>query len=137
MVLMTPAKPPFFRDSKFDPFLFAEVGEERGGMLLSVVSALARLDLDPWSEAASLSRLPAAAAAERLTVLLAPQSSSKLGAPAPTTIARLIGLLPQPSPDAVWASGAPPFPDSNRSRPAMVVSLLALLKSYAARLGRR
>jgi hypothetical protein len=40
--------------SDFDAFLFAPVGEERNGMLLSVLSALARLDVDPWQEAARL-----------------------------------------------------------------------------------
>ena len=43
--------------SEFDDFLFAPIGEERNGMPLSVVSALARSDLDPWQEAAQLARL--------------------------------------------------------------------------------
>ena len=66
---VAPAASPFFRDLSFDPFLFAAVGEQRNGTLLSVLSALARLDLDPWFEAASLSRLPATPATERLTLL--------------------------------------------------------------------
>jgi hypothetical protein len=37
--------------SEFDDFLFAPIGEDRNGMLLSVLSALARLDIDPWQEA--------------------------------------------------------------------------------------
>ena len=61
MTIMAAALSPFFRDTSFDPFLFSEIGEERNGMLLSMVSALARLDLDPWREAASLSRLTATA----------------------------------------------------------------------------
>ena len=44
--------------SAFDDFLFAPIGEERNGMLLSVVSALARLNVDPWQEAANLAQLP-------------------------------------------------------------------------------
>ena len=43
---------------EFDDFLFAPVGEEQNGMMLSVVSALARSDVDPWQEAAKLARLP-------------------------------------------------------------------------------
>ena len=39
---------------EFDPFLFAPIGDELDRPLLSVVSALARLDVDPWKEAASL-----------------------------------------------------------------------------------
>ena len=33
--------------SGFDAFLFAVIGEDRNGMALSVVSMLARMDLDP------------------------------------------------------------------------------------------
>ncbi len=79
---MAPALSPFFQDHSFDPFLFAAVGEERNGMLLSVLSALARLDLDPWFEAASLSRLPAAAATQRLTSLLSSLPNAQLKVPA-------------------------------------------------------
>jgi hypothetical protein len=43
---------------EFDRFLFATVGEERNGMTLSVLSALARLDVDPWKETAALSSMP-------------------------------------------------------------------------------
>lgn len=42
--------------SEFDAFLFAAIGEDRNGMPLSVVSFLARMDLDPWYEASSLAR---------------------------------------------------------------------------------
>ena len=55
---MASAISPFFRDPSFDPFLFATIGEERNGMMLSVLSSLARLDLDPLREAANLSGLP-------------------------------------------------------------------------------
>ena len=43
--------------SEFNAFLFAPIGEESNGMAVSVVSALARLDVDPWQEAARLSGL--------------------------------------------------------------------------------
>ncbi len=56
---------------EFDDFLFASIGEEPSGMLLSVVSALARLDVDPWQEAAKLARLPVEAATQRLASLIA------------------------------------------------------------------
>ena len=54
---------------QFD-FLCAPIGEDRNGTTLSVLSALARLDVDPWSEATSLARMPREAAAERLTALI-------------------------------------------------------------------
>jgi len=51
---------------EFDDFLFASIGEDRNGMLLSVLSAMARLDVDPWQEAAKLAGLPGQAATQRL-----------------------------------------------------------------------
>ena len=57
--------------SEFDDFLFAPIGEDRNGMLLSVLSALARLDVDPWQEAAQLAGLPGETATQRLASLIA------------------------------------------------------------------
>ena len=51
-------------------FLFAAVGEERNGIPLSMMSALAQLDLDPWEEAGRLSNLAKQEAIERLTGLI-------------------------------------------------------------------
>ncbi len=41
--------------SEFNDFLFALVGQEKSGMQLTVLSALARFGFDPWREAARLS----------------------------------------------------------------------------------
>jgi hypothetical protein len=54
-----------------DSFLFASVGEEVGGIPLSVLSALAQLGLDPRNEAARLSNLTSEAAASQLGRLFA------------------------------------------------------------------
>jgi hypothetical protein len=51
-------------------FLFAAVGEERNGIPLSMISALAQLDLDPWEEAGRLASLAKQEAVERLTALI-------------------------------------------------------------------
>ena len=51
-------------------FLFAAVGEERNGIPLSMISALAQLGLDPWDEAGRLSSLAKQEAVERLTGLI-------------------------------------------------------------------
>jgi hypothetical protein len=53
-----------------DKFLFATVGEEIDGIPLSVVSASARLRLDPWEEAGRLSVLSRHEAVERLARLI-------------------------------------------------------------------
>ena len=57
--------------SDLNDFLFASVGEEQNGVTLSVVSALTRLGVDPWEEAARLTPLPKARAAEALASLIA------------------------------------------------------------------
>ena len=57
--------------SDLNDFLFAPVGEEQNGVTLSVVSGLTRLGLDPWQEAARLTPLPKARAAEALAKLIA------------------------------------------------------------------
>ena len=44
--------------AEFNDFLFAPIGEDGNGMLVSVLSGLARLDVDPWQEAAKLAQLP-------------------------------------------------------------------------------
>jgi hypothetical protein len=64
-------------------------------MPLSVLSMLARLDVDPWEEAAKLARLPRAAAAKRLVDFIA----ATPGAPqnAKTISDRLLNLLPSVS----------------------------------------
>jgi hypothetical protein len=51
-------------------FLYASVGEDRAGSTVSVLSALARLNLDPWAEAAELAALGRNAAGVRLSHLL-------------------------------------------------------------------
>ncbi len=65
-------------------------------MALSVLSALARSDLDPWQEAAALSGLPEKNAAARLARLIAvfPGRPTEAAAYA-ATAARLIALLPR------------------------------------------
>lgn len=81
--------------SEFDDFLFAPIGENRNGMRLSVLSALARLDVDPWQEAANLALLPGETATERLASLIASLPDGPSAHPDPGTIAaRLIALLP-------------------------------------------
>ena len=52
--------------SEFNDFLFDFVGEEKSGAELTVLSALARLGLDPWAEAVRLSELTKEAATNAL-----------------------------------------------------------------------
>lgn len=83
--------------SQFDAFLFAKIGEDVEGQALSVVSALARMDLDPWDVAAELANLPADAATKKLAGLLRVLSDQSLGSSDRTDIAaRLVVLLQRP-----------------------------------------
>ena len=87
----------FFRP-EFDDFLYAPVGADGVEMPLSVLSALARLDVDPWMEAAELSELPKGAAVQRLASLLAQLPGGRWTLTDSTAIAdRLVELLPSPS----------------------------------------
>lgn len=84
--------------SEFEDFLFAPVGEDGHGMLLSVLSALARLNIDPWREAAKLAGMPVKTATERLASLIAalPDGPSEEHRNSVAIAARLIALLPRP-----------------------------------------
>jgi hypothetical protein len=82
---------------QMDPFLFASVGEEVNGIPLSVLSALARLGVDPRDEATRLSRLTRKTAASQLARMFArlpdrPWTSPEIGRIA----SRLVELLPAP-----------------------------------------
>ena len=68
---MTPSASASQFDPEFENFLFAPIGADRNGMLLSVLSALARLDIDPWQEAVQLAALPEETATRRLSSLIA------------------------------------------------------------------
>jgi hypothetical protein len=83
------------RNTGLEPFLFAEVGEELNGSLLTVLSLLARLGYDPWAEAARLVDLPKAAVIDALMrgiaqMPLCPRALSEARA----TTLRVIRLLP-------------------------------------------
>jgi hypothetical protein len=81
--------------SDLNDFLFASVGAGENGMPLSVLSALTRLGVDPWEEAARLAALPrtrAAAALARLIAQLPAEQSASVDSA--TATARLVELLP-------------------------------------------
>ncbi len=119
--------------AEFDKFLCAPIGEDRNGTTLSVLSALARLDVDPWQEAASLARMPREAATERLTALIAALTHEPTAdIPAKTIAADLIALLPRTSSfnirsaDSVFAAVGP-----QRAQVRMALSALAIVIAIA------
>jgi hypothetical protein len=83
------------KNSGLNEFLFAEIGTEANGSPLTTLSMLARLGLDPWTEAARLSGLPKTSVADCLVNRISqmPLCPDALTG-ASTTAARLILLLP-------------------------------------------
>jgi hypothetical protein len=96
---------PSFLGTEFNKFLFASISEDRNERQLSVVSVLARMNLDPWLEAAQLSQSPRDIAARRLADLIAalPDGASAHAQPGANAL-RLIALLPSRDAVAIPAS---------------------------------
>jgi hypothetical protein len=81
--------------SRYNDFLFSVICEDANGTQLSVLSALTRLDVDPWEEAARLSAMTEPIAKSRLISVLN-QSSENSWSPSQKAAiaARLIEHLP-------------------------------------------
>jgi hypothetical protein len=87
--------------SEYEAFLLASIGPDSSdnGMQLSVLSALARQNVDPWEEAALLACLPRETAKQKLSVFIAslPKGRATRADPG-ADAARLIALLPREVP---------------------------------------
>jgi hypothetical protein len=114
----------FSLGSEFDEFLLAPIGDDHTGMQLSVLSALARLDVDPWEQAAALARLPDESATQKLASMIAAlPDGPTVRADSRTIAARLIPLLPR----RVVAGASSPAPNSGTPaphRPALLTYLI-------------
>lgn len=94
-------------------FLYSFVGEDRNGFMVTVLSTLARLGLDPWKEASELAELSEGAALTRLGVLLEKFSDVPALSYEHETVARkLVPLLSAPAAHAPSQGDASP----NRGR---------------------
>jgi hypothetical protein len=83
--------------SDLNAFLYADVGTEQNDMTLHVMSVLARLGMDPWTEAERLANLPIEEAVGWLTgaVSAALRGTASMSKPDVESVARrLISLLP-------------------------------------------
>ncbi len=116
--------------SEFNDFLFAIVGEEDNGTPLTVLSALTRLDLDPWAEAARLSDLPPDKASRALAVAIAllPAGDWQVS-DAPAIAGRLVESLPKRR--APMASPPPVRAPRPKMKPATMVLLVAALAAVS------
>lgn len=81
--------------ARYDNFLYALVCLQQSGTPLSVLSAMARANKDPWEEAGRLSAMPKAVATQALAAML-DLIQGRTWQPSETVdiAARLIRLLP-------------------------------------------
>jgi hypothetical protein len=116
--------------SDLNAFLFAAVGKESGGMMLTVLSTLARVEMDPWQEAGRLANLPTAVAIDTLARLIASTPASHWSLPDAAVIAkRLVALLP--SRDSGAATPTPSVP-AERSRSTIWIIAVMLVAALLA-----
>jgi hypothetical protein len=116
----------FFRP-EFDDFLCAPIGAEENEMPLSVLSALTRLDLDPWKVAVELSELPRDIATQRLSMLIARLPAGRWAQADSGALAdRLIELLPRSS------GSKTPLAENGHGRPEKTGSRVVMLLICAA-----
>jgi len=128
---MSRLAPEFDLSSPLGRFLYAPIAEDANGTMVTVLSALARQDLDPWDEAHDLNLLSRSSAIQRLALAITPLPLHWAERETPTGVAtRLIALLPQdgqPSLDSPQtAQSVPPTLDARKLRLTML-GLVALL----------
>ena len=113
--------------TSFNAFLYASVGDDKNGMVLTVLSAFARQDVDPWEQAADLSRLSPGLAVRKLAEMF--ESVPGLSSPADRAnlAGRLVALLP-PGVDGANRAYARPHDPPTAARPplAAIVSMILL-----------
>jgi hypothetical protein len=116
--------PPAFSllNSEFNDFLFAPIGEESNNTVLTVLSALARLGIDPWQESARLAQLSVEKATQRLTSIISGlPNGSWAQSDAGAIAARLVKFLPRKR-----ASESPSRGTARLSRPVSVRIVMVL-----------
>jgi hypothetical protein len=109
---------------EFEEFLYSSIGELNDDVPSSVLSMLARQNLDPWEEAAHLAQLSRESAVFRLTSMISSATSGASAVSAPETAARLMGLLPQP--DSFNIRSLSQSPDEMRRHFAPIITYLVL-----------
>ena len=134
---MTPATSVSFFRPEFNDFLYAPIGSGGNGMPVSVLSALSRLDVDPWAEAAELSGLPKDTAVRRLAALIARVPGAAWAqADSRATAHRLIELLPysggSKAPSAATGRGLPVMSDSTVVKMLICAALVVTVLFIAA-----
>lgn len=127
---MTPRTPYNTLSHEFDGFLFAPIGAEQNGMSLSVISALTRLNIDPWGEAAQLAKLSREKAIDALAPIIARVPAGEWTAvDIPAIARRLVDALPSHEVIAPPVAHVP-FSGETRSRAIYLAFLVILAVFY-------
>ena len=123
----------------YDKFLFAPISEDANGMPLTVISVLARLDVDPWEEAATLAGLPVESATQRLASILAAPNARVPADESAAMATRLIALLQRTHGPQVRSSRPPldaavaaPAKSMNRTVYYLIAVIFMLVWQWAA-----
>jgi hypothetical protein len=116
------------RTSAFNDFLYAPIGEEENGMVLTVLSALARLGVDPWDEAARLSELLPENARKRLTSIISGLPDGLWAKTSAGDIAARLGAL---LPGKQAAIAQPAMSQAKKLRPSTVAIFVFLFFANA------
>jgi hypothetical protein len=119
---------------EYNDFLHAPIGDDSGGNPVTLLSALGRLDLDAWEEAAALARLPLESATHLLAAHLAQLPNGPDPVESVTIATRLVTLLHRKPAPRNPSPGAPPPPaaeatQSRRIKPAIyyIIALIFLI----------
>jgi hypothetical protein len=105
--------------SEFDAFLYASIGKSDDDVSLSVLSALARQNLDAWEEAATLTHLSRQSAIDRLASIISPMTMGQTDPEPAATAARLVALLPQSH-----TFNLPPYGKSSAGTPINITPII-------------
>jgi hypothetical protein len=131
---MTHTHPLFLFEHQFDEFLCAPIGEEKNGMELTVMSALARRNVDLLQEAERLSRLPREIATQELCVMIAELPGAPNRASPRLIAERLIAPLPfsagSEASSPRTATGRP-VTRGETARSAVVLFFLLLMMAFS------
>lgn len=107
------------QDPALERFLRATVGEDVNGINVSVISMLARLEVDPWTEASDLAAMPDEPARKRLDTLMTRfKDVPTLERDQSKIISALLDLLPRKKAAANLNS-----PDVTAKLPALAMGL--------------
>jgi hypothetical protein len=121
--------------SEFDAFLYAPIVESDDDISPSVLSVLARQNIDAWEEAATLTHLSSESATVRLASIISSMPSGPTEPAPAATAARLIALLPQPAIFNMSSYKKSPSGSSRNFTPIVIYIILGALIIATALLG--